>query len=617
MKAAAVIVILAGVLGLYAGPLEDWIESSDKPEELQEWLDELARSPIDLNTASARQLAELPFFDMKSAGIVIAARNNRGGFRVLEEALAAEGLNDVQREILQRFTVVVFPAVTEVSQSVRVNVSGRSTEPEPDENGLRSRVRGDFNAPDRAAGFVSGQRQPEDADLFDEISAGIDLPARGGMPRLVLGDFQQESGTGLVFASSFGIAHWTAAAEQLQPSAAGRLRARPAADRRAVFRGAAAEMKFPSTTVTILWSRQWLDAAQDGDNITRITEGDSPSSMELKLARDDRLEESAGGFTAFYSRRNWQTGVAAIRSVFKPAVVSGENEWPALSGSNLSVGSVFFRGTLNRVNCLTEFAASDPGGSAHQTALSFSGNSIGCTAYHIYAAEDFHSLHSKVWGGFGEEAQNVRITGVRLRTVLPRQTVVINGWTSRTPFRTATVPLRKSAQALEVKWRLAFSSEGALELLTGRRYREETNGEYAGSSLRTDRLRADLIIDRPQRIKLRYELRSVKEPGYGSHRMGSLLFAQGKSRWLWLDAFLRVTLFHFENSDVAIGLYENTVSGSYPLVSLSGTGHRAALMITGRRGFWSGGIKIARTVSSVINEQNSAVEAAVSLSINR
>ena len=42
-----------------AGPIEDWVETSANPEAIQEWLDELGARPLDLNSATAAEIARL------------------------------------------------------------------------------------------------------------------------------------------------------------------------------------------------------------------------------------------------------------------------------------------------------------------------------------------------------------------------------------------------------------------------------------------------------------------------------------------------------------------------------------------------------------------------------
>ncbi|MDD5087386.1 MAG: hypothetical protein PHI18_01130, partial [bacterium] len=107
MRGLALVVMLFWlVIPGHADEIEDWIEDSQNPEELQRWLDDLSRSPIELNQATRDDLISLPFFDSHAARRVIAARHRAGGFHSARDAREIEGLTSPQRLALERFTVV-------------------------------------------------------------------------------------------------------------------------------------------------------------------------------------------------------------------------------------------------------------------------------------------------------------------------------------------------------------------------------------------------------------------------------------------------------------------------------------------------------------------------------
>jgi hypothetical protein len=583
-----------------AGPIEDWVESSANADAIQEWLDEMRTHPLNLNAATVAEISRLPFFDLETAQRLFAARAASGGFTSVEQALAVPGLTDAQRESIELIAIVSVARVEHASVRAAHQVSARVT---------HSRLRGDFRSGDATRGFLYAANGPNATDF----SAGVEFRRPETSTRLLMGDFQVESGTGLVFASAYGLANWLSSSVLAKPTAPRGLELKPTSSGLSRFRGAALEVRRLIWTGTILGSVQQLDGASDNNRITRITEGESATG-DLSRARRNQVEERLAGVAleakAFASR----IGASAVHSRFSTTIEPALTpEDPVqFAGDNLDVGSLYLEGEVGRLNVVAEAAKSDPGGYAHQSALAVNGERLGASVYNIFAADDFYSLHSKVWGGFGDEANNLRQTGCKLRASWPREVVNLHAWDSHNPFRTSRFPLGRDASGVGVRSETEIARTVSITILADREWREEIE-QNQPSLWQSNRARLETVVRGPYEFRLRFEIKSTGTEGSPNYSTGTLVFVQMRGDVRLVSYFLRVTIFDAEDNAVALRAYENSPIGASSLTALSGTGRRVAVMASRDLGVMAGAIKVAHTVNEH-PDRDVSVDAALQLS---
>jgi len=591
------LLLLGLLLPCRADEIEEWIENSPNPEELQRWLDDLAEAPLDLNRATQDELQALPFFDSFAARKMLDARHRMGGFRHLREALNTDGLTSSQRRSLEQFAVVSETTSRRVGIESRL-LGGTRGEPlasHPEDWWVR--YRGEIAREDGGYGHVFLGRQAEDREGFRQVSAVLSLTEERTGTRLGFGDFQLETGTGLVFASAYGMSNWLSSSEILTPGKPRGLSFRPSADRRSVFRGGAAEISRSHLQATLLGSVMRLDGATDDSGVLRITEGESYSSEQLADARRDQVEERLIGGRLAANGGSIAAGISGYHARYSPqfAPEQLDEDMPRLTGDDVSVASLFARASVAGASWVGEVARSQPGGMAAQTALSATTGRAALGVYHVFADADFYSPRSRVWGGFGEEAANQQNTGVRMRIGWPAHAFLFSAVSETTPFRTTTFPLKKNGGQIEMRWRGRPSAPIGLDLLTGRRWREEFSTTSGMREIRVDRARIDAALSLREEYRIRLEIRSATSDQETQHRLGTLLFFQAKTRLAGLVGVGRVTLFDLDGPDVATSVFENSLRGAYPLIPLSGTGRRAALMVSRRWTWGTTAAKIAHT----------------------
>jgi hypothetical protein len=615
MKALMLLIVLWSAAGvLTAQSTEDWVEAASNPEELSAWLDDLRREPLDLNRASAETISRLPFLDAAAARAIMERRKGVGGFRSLEQVLETPELTAEQRHSIREFACI--RTVDRSATQARI-VAGTSDASAHafDGNGYWGRSNFKFKAAGRT-GFADVRRSAYDPVFFEQTSAGLEIVQEGHVPTLALGDFQYEAGTGLVFASAYGMANWLSAPGDARIGRAKGLALRPSSDRRSLFRGIALQETLAPLEVTVLGSWNRLDGAISDGQADWMTEGQS-SSDDLDRARRDQIEERLYGVSIQGRSTFWRTGAQGYQAHFSPAFQPFPSDpyIPKLTGELLRTGSVFAAVEYSGINAIAEAAKSNPGGYAYQGAISARSGNAGLTLYHVHADADFYSPHSKVWGGFGETASNQQSTGIRVSSMWKLHTLTVSASEHQTPFRTSTAPLGSAANELEARWTSSIAAPIELELLGTRTERDETSNLLPARKLNTKRGRIEARWRAHEEFRIRFEVRTTRYEGESSHQLSTLLFLHASTRLYETNVTGRLTFFGLE--DEAIGpvqVFENSLPGAYPLVPLTGAGRRVAVTLSHAWNHISTNAKVSHTMREGKGEEVLSVELAVGLS---
>ena len=622
MKALLLILVVCGILSaVRAQIVEDWIESSENPEELKAWLDQLREHPLDLNHATLADLEDLPFFEYQRIQFLLQERDALGGFSNINQVLALDFLTEPQRQSLRLFTKVNRTEI--IKSKVRIHsICGGSKDQRASikSRDLYSKSQTSFVSYDKTKGFVFGFRRSGTTDFFNGVSAGIEFPAHDKFPRILIGDYQNDAGTGLVFASAYGIGNWLSSLVKMEPGNSDGLVSRPTTNGRLQYRGFALYTKFPLSQLSFLYSNRYLDAQlNEANEIEQIVEG-TTASPDLLKARKDQVHESLFGVVGETGFPTIRLGVTAYRAQYSPAFApaSTSSELTAFQGNHLDLGSVYLKGSFKEISGLAEIAKSRQGGGAFQSQLSFGNRQLRSTIYHVYASEDFFSPHSMLWGGYSEEAANAQTTGIRLCSSWRSHSLYLIGQTEKTPYRTSTSSLSKSANSIEIKWHFIPSEKIDLDLAGSRRFREETSLEQPTRDLRQDKCRFEASFHgTAEEYKIRFEIRSARDLDTKTSSTGTLLYLQVNAPVLSINAFTRITFFNAPSYDVRMTTYENSLQGSYPLVPLYGTGRRVSLILSKKWSQLSAGLKLSHTALTENMEDHESLDFAATFGFYR
>ncbi|MEO0557271.1 MAG: helix-hairpin-helix domain-containing protein [Bacteroidota bacterium] len=342
------VVVSGGETGRLEALLED--DLTGDPTELIELLDELAENPLDVNTATAAELALIPALDPLTASAVIRFREANGLFRSLPEVQLVEGLTpEIYLDARPYLTIGPrlettsaqaqrFPAAPALRTVLR-GLSYRTTQRVQ----RRLDTQAGYEGPDSTRAFAGSperiytrlqatyrrqvslnltlEKDPGEAFRFDSdsntygydyLSGHAALLDAGRIDALILGDFAAEYGQ--------GVALWRASGFGKGPDAVGGpirtgrgLRPYGSVEENRFFRGAALSVAAtPNVFVSGFASRRQLDAnvfvpdtldladpdipptALDGATVTSFG-ADGLHRTDTELSRKDALGQTLVG----------------------------------------------------------------------------------------------------------------------------------------------------------------------------------------------------------------------------------------------------------------------------------------------------------------------------------
>lgn len=582
-------------------------EAENNPE-AENALQELLSHPLDANRLSQEDLSHLPFLTRAQIDAFLSQRKTRGGFKNLDEALAAF---EVAGDTLALCREIFFVSPPKISLPPRLATRWRITRPATiDEAWLgapyRAYERATLTAGEFSLGMLAerdpGERRLDDHRLFyGRWQRGVN--DKGW--QLLAGNFQIEWAQGLALWGPY------ATSTSADVHAAGRRDGRGllpylSGDENAALRGAAFSWRQRSFSLLTFISSHRLDVIlRDSASAENFyVSGYHRTRTEL-VRRKTLRERLVGAAMKFKWRGRFELGLLAYRSKYdkswiRPDLTAGHFDF---IGQTNDVLDLFFAWTTNELQTNLEVAKSRAGGIAGSVVISGEAASLRWTAESHYYARDFHSPHGRGAGSFGDPPQNEfgysLGLGMRLRRGLTGEFFATK---SQEQWRTHALPLPGSR--LTTGARLEWKIRRDLTMhLRWQRTREDEIMDAELASTTTARAPSSPIIARdviaPQfrqsgRWRLDYRASSTLrltsrldlawQPYFQTEPNADPKLALALSeelRWAlktWLIITSRYTLFEVPAS-AAIYQYEQDLPGVFTSVALRERGRRAYIYL--------------------------------------
>lgn len=480
-SAAAQVPDSTALPGEAADDLEALVEddAAGDPTELLELLESLLADPLDVNTATADELAQIPSLDPLVAAAIVRQRAEAGAFRSLPEIQSVEGVTpEVFLDARPYLTIGPrlaasaaeaprFPAAPSVrtvlrglSPRVTQRVQRRLNTPAgylgPDSAraypGSRDRLYTRVQATYRRQVSLNVTMEKDPGEQFrwdpetqtygyDYLSGHAAILDAGRIDALVIGDYVAEYGQ--------GVALWRASGFGKGPDAVGGpvrsgrgIRPYGSVNENQFFRGAALAVSvMPGVVASGFASRRTLDAnvftpdtlgladpdlpaeAIDGALVTGLSI-DGLHRTETELARKDALGETLVGggieLRETSSRLEARVGVVGYRATFDAPLDAGDrpDEQFDFAGDEAAMVSVYADAKTRAGQAFTEIARA-PGGAIGGIAglLADLGGGADVLVVGRHYPRDFASLHGYAFGEQNGVGQNETglYTGIRLR----------------------------------------------------------------------------------------------------------------------------------------------------------------------------------------------------------
>ncbi len=612
--------------------LEAFLETLDDDTgdaaQLAELLAALEDDPLNLNAATAEELAQIPAFSPLLARAIVRFRETKGAFDSLDALRAVEGVTEAlllaARPYLSLHATPPRPrglrAIVKTLRFELLQRAGRRLDlgrgyrrddarttyagsPDRFYTRLRARSNSHFSL-NLTLEKDPGERFAWDPSTrtygFDYVSAHVALQDYGRLEALVVGDYVADFGQGVVLwrGSAFGKGR-----EPVRPLArAGRgIAPYGATDENRFFRGVAATVLLaPGISVSAFASRRRLDASliepdsAAADLFEDLAEASAPARSGLhrtptEVGRKDAVREDLVGANAAFRFGQSRLGVVGYHSRFDRPFRPGtaRHQRFLFAGDRATIVGTYASLFLGNVHLFGEAARSTegPAGGLGGVALRLArGAEAVVLARHF--PRDFVSLHGYAFGERNGATNNETgyYVGLQLR-LGPSWRLAAYFDQYRFPWARFGVP-RPSAghDALVLiehrprRWLTVY--------LQGRTETKEAGTRWIDEQGRTlDALRAEtrqslrLHVDYrfSPRLRLRARVEGVRFAAQPSPDGYGVVLYQDV-RWLptaTLHLAVRLALFDTDGFDTRVFTYEDDLRYTFSVPAFSGRGQRA------------------------------------------
>ena len=617
----------------------EFIESEDGDlSQIADQLIHIIDNPVDLNTATLEELAQIPSLTPLLAGNIIRYRSRAGPFESMQDleqfadvdsaALSrmlpyvtvynresihrntpvpvftwrslVETVRKMQFEFIQRYTRRI-----EVGRGYDRDSSYTAYLGSPVRN--HTRLRAHFGKTlemnitlEKDPGEVFSWNFSQHAYGYDYISANVLVSDLGPLKTLIIGDYVVNVGQGVVLWRSSEMGKGR---QPVRPTARLGSGIKPygSTEENRFFRGVAAAFGLArSLTLSTFISSRTLDASIAYDSVDDTF---SPSVSSItntglhrtkhELEQKDTLKESFWGGNLSYTTDRLHAGLVTYRSTFSHAFLPGSQLFQRFlfRGRHATMTGAYFSAFLGNALLFSEIA-SDPanvigglGGILLRLPMR-----VETVVLVRHYPKDFVSIHGNPFGERMGTAQNETgvYTGIRL---FPARTWTVSAYFDQYAFPWIRFGIPRPSTGYDVLLSLEIRPRAWLRYyLEGRSETQETRCEVpATSSSAIDavdqisrqsiRLHGEYSFSRRLRLSARMELKRYTQPG--SECLDGILLYQD-FRWTPRKRFqidIRYAFFDIDDYTARIYTYESDLLYSFAVPAFQGKGRRFYILL--------------------------------------
>ncbi len=601
-----------------------WLEdvAEEEGERLAEDLSVLAEQPVDLNRATADELAQIPGLTAVTAFRIVQERRAHGPFKSVDEVARVPGIEAAAVETMRPFLKIVapgdgaptvHPAAARGKRRPQIYLSqaaGRRTSEGAREGPMRvlTRIRA------RSAGGVSAhltleQDPGEPFDWrpgrhrfgYDFVSGSLELPGVGPIERIIVGDYTGAFGYGLGFWQQ---ARYSAGADPVAAPGrrGGGLRPYGGTDENRFLFGAAADLKVSrSATAAVFVSKRRLDAAtscaEDACTARPLATGYHRTEAE-RTARG-ALGVKTTGLALRTSAGRLQVGVTAFAARYDLPLDYGTEAYRMFAQAGHTSGALSFDAQWRLPASILFAEVGRSGGkTAALVGVEVVRERVGevVLAVRRYPA-GYANPYAGAFGRGSEGASNE--SGVYIgASLMPTRfwTLAVSADAYRYPWLRYGVPVPTYGRVVTVRstykprpWVTLYAQGQMQDRRGGAVLVDAANRavrSVAGEHRATARLHGEYVFSRAVRVRARLEMARWSGEA-GNAETGVMLYQEVRlSPWKRLQLDARVALYETDGYQSRVYAFEADPVYSFLAPAYSGSGSRvyvAARLLLGSR----------------------------------
>lgn len=448
---------------------------------------------------------------------------------------------------------------------------------------------------------------------FDFYSYHLLLENKLGFEKIMLGDFQLQSGQGVVFGAGFNAGKGAETVNTAKRSTLG-LRPYTSVLEYGFFRGIGLTKKLGDVEITGFYSHskrdgnikvdsleysfifegQQVDVSIPGVNPNQIFEEEFANSIittgfhrtESELERRNAItEQSYGGMITYSPHRRFRMGATGLHTNYSLPIGKTPNNYNQFEfrGDQNSIGSVFGNYTWQNFTFFGEAARSSSGGIGAVGGLITSLSSIVDFALILRNYDrDFHSFYGNA---FSESSRNINERGTYWgASIKPNRKHKLNFYYDRFSF--PWLKYRTEAPSIGNEWLIRYSHFPSRKISLYAQVRQQTRQVTIADenlNILEDQIKYNYLFnidyELSNGLKLKTRVQSSTQ-NEASFRTKGFAIIQDVNFEIWkLKFHTRTALFETNDFDNAQYVYENDVLYAFSIPAYNGSGIRNYVMM--------------------------------------
>ena len=395
--------------------IEELVETDDEysdQSELISLLSKYEKNPININTATIKQLTILPWIPYYLAKDIISYRQESGGFNDISELLKIQNMS---LEIFNNISLYVTIADTKGKYSFKINTRSRLVRKLEESIGYEKGYY--YNSPNKYYNKIETtvnnyltmgallEKDSGEKKINDFSSYYLNFQDSKDRIKFIVGNYRLAIGQGLVFWNPYSYSKGSNTIYSTKKKDRGLLNY-TLVDENASLYGVGSQICLNTYQLLFFYSKHKLDATKNINNlITNFYQTGYHRTTTEKLKKDNLEETIIGSRLAIQIMQNLRIGNTLYRSRYDKPIENNNiiRSRYNFNGSSNFLYSFDFDYLMKNINIYGEYARSKNNGTGLVLGSIFSFKSISFVILYRNYAKNFHSLHG---GGFGENRGN-------------------------------------------------------------------------------------------------------------------------------------------------------------------------------------------------------------------
>ena len=572
--------------------IDDLLENISPSEEIEtvendnyDFLEELSRSPVDINTADLYELQRIPFIDYNTAQKIILHRSIYGRYFSKTELYTIDGVSaDIVKQVLNFVTVDIHPIVTQKPPQIeppgsfvhlnfrsRVinNLKNNFAENKYSGNSLKLYNKLNFQNSFASVGIIA-EKDPGEIKINDFNSLYLNLTKLSFIDNLVLGDYNLKVGQGLIAAGPYGVMK---SSEAIIPVKKGKGIIIPykSVQENLFFRGVAIQLNLSFLDLLFFYSRKQIDAVIDSSGNINSVSMDGYHRTQTEIAKRNNARETCfGSGINYYYKELLHIQLVHFRSLFSHSRIVDDTP-----KKGFSFTSVSYDITFTKMNVYGE--------------TGYDENSAATINYFFFpVSKEVKFINCIRWyPGFISFYGN---SFAERSSIYKNETGFYSGLNYKSPVGDFNVffdqfNLGNSGLSLQGnEWFVSHRIKiNKAEIITSCRNKSKENikseNKINKELRRNYTLELRLSVNSRLRTRIRLQYKQSSDQLTEEQSEGYLFFYDMLYHFTSLQLYGRVILFDTDDFDSAVYEYENNLTGIFQNLALYETGLRWYLLI--------------------------------------